>query len=130
MAKRRIPDPVDVHVGQRLRTLRALFGMSQAELAERLGITFQQLQKYETGANRVSVGRLWQAAKILYVPPSYFFLGLDDETDPADDILNTRAGLELVRDFEGCSAEVRGLASRLCAAITEDLRSGPGKKSK
>lgn len=125
-----MPEPVDIHVGQRLRALRVLFGMSQVALAKRLGITFQQLQKYETGANRMSVGRLWEAGKILDVPPAYFFLGLDDETDLASEILNTRAGLELVRDFEGCSEKVRRLASLLCAAVTEDLRSTPGGGAK
>ena len=94
--------PVDVHVGKQLRTQRALFGLSQSELAKQLGITFQQLQKYESGANRTSASRLWQASKILGVPVSYFFEGLDGKADPAADILSTRAGLELVRDFEEC----------------------------
>jgi len=76
-----VPDPVDVHVGGRIRTRRLLIGMNQEALAQALGLTFQQVQKYEGGANRVSASRLSQIAEILGVPIAYFFLGL--ETDPA-----------------------------------------------
>ena len=62
------PDSVDVHVGQRLRVRRSLLGMSQEKLAEAIGLTFQQIQKYERGVNRVSAGRLFQFSKILDVP--------------------------------------------------------------
>ena len=122
--------PVDVHVGKQTRTQRALFGLSQSELAKQLGITFQQLQKYESGANRISPGRLWKAGKILGVPVSYFFEGFDGKAEPAADILGTRAGLELVRDFEGCSEKVQELASLLCKATVDDLNSATGKKAK
>jgi transcriptional regulator with XRE-family HTH domain len=130
MPRPRKPDPVDVHVGKKLQVRRTLCGLSQSELAERLGITFQQLQKYETAANRISASRLWQASKVLEVPVSYFFTGLDGEVDPAAEILSTRAGLELVRDFEGCAEEVQGFVSRLCAATVEDIKSASGKKAK
>ncbi|MEE4348528.1 MAG: helix-turn-helix domain-containing protein [Paracoccaceae bacterium] len=67
---------VDVHVGKRIRHRRWLFGMTQQQLAEQVGIKFQQIQKYETGANRVSASRLWDIADSLGVPVSFFFEGL------------------------------------------------------
>jgi len=79
-----IPDPVDVHVGARIRARRLLIGMNQETLANRLGLTFQQVQKYEGGANRVSASRLSQIADILGVEVDYFFIGLDGETGTAD----------------------------------------------
>jgi len=71
------PHPVDRHVGRRLRQRRALVGMSQERLGELLGITFQQIQKYERGANRIGSSRLFEIAGILAVPVSYFFEGID-----------------------------------------------------
>ncbi len=71
-----IPNPVDVHVGKRIRVRRLLLGMNQETLANRLGLTFQQVQKYEGGANRVSASRLSAVADILGVPISYFFADL------------------------------------------------------
>jgi transcriptional regulator with XRE-family HTH domain len=82
-----IPDPVDVHVGARIRMRRLLLGMNQETLANALGLTFQQVQKYEGGANRVSASRLSAMAEILGVPISYFFSELapeDGVLDPAD----------------------------------------------
>ena len=70
---RRDPNFVDVHVGSRMRMRRQLVGMSQEKLGELLGITFQQVQKYEKGANRISASRLYYAAKILGVPVQFFF---------------------------------------------------------
>ncbi len=67
------PDPVDVHVGQRLRVRRSLLGLSQEKLAESIGLTFQQIQKYERGMNRISAGRLYQFSQILGVPVTYFY---------------------------------------------------------
>ncbi len=67
------PDIVDVHVGKRLRVRRSLLGLSQEKLAEAIGLTFQQVQKYERGVNRISAGRLYQLSKILEVPISYFY---------------------------------------------------------
>lgn len=72
-----VPDPVDVHVGGRIRVRRLLIGMNQETLANALGLTFQQVQKYEGGANRVSASRLAQIADVLGVPISHFFSGLD-----------------------------------------------------
>ncbi|MEO0761638.1 MAG: helix-turn-helix transcriptional regulator, partial [Pseudomonadota bacterium] len=68
--------PVDVHVGQRVRQRRWMMGMTQQQLAEKVGIKFQQIQKYETGANRISASRLWDVAAALDVQVSFFFEGL------------------------------------------------------
>jgi len=73
MASKGFPNPIDVHVGNRIRLRRTLLGISQTTLAEALGLTFQQVQKYESGANRVSSSRLYDVARILDVPLSYFF---------------------------------------------------------
>jgi transcriptional regulator with XRE-family HTH domain len=71
------PHPVDVHVGRRIRQRRSLLGMPQEKLADFSGVTFQQVQKYESGKNRVSASRLYEFAKLLEVPVGYFFEGLD-----------------------------------------------------
>jgi transcriptional regulator with XRE-family HTH domain len=82
-----VPNPIDVHVGGRIRMRRLLLGMNQETLANALGLTFQQVQKYEGGANRVSASRLSAMADILSVPISYFFGDLradDAEISPED----------------------------------------------
>ena len=68
-----IPNPVDVHVGARLRVCRTLLGMSQTDLGDALGLTFQQVQKYERGATRISASRLFDLSRVLDVPLEYFF---------------------------------------------------------
>lgn len=68
-----MPDPVDIHVGSRVRLRRTLLGMSQDTLAQAVGLTFQQIQKYEHGANRIGSSRLLQMAQVLEVPVGYFF---------------------------------------------------------
>lgn len=100
--------PVDVHVGKRVRHRRWLIGMTQQQLAERVGIKFQQIQKYETGANRISASRLWDIADALEVPVSFFFEGLQEATaeeasnaDAAvpNDLLGDKEALDLVRSY-------------------------------
>lgn len=76
--KRLLVHPVDIHIGFRLRLRRVLLGMSQTDLGDRVGLTFQQVQKYERGANRISASRLYEFAKILDVPVSFFFDGIGD----------------------------------------------------
>lgn len=71
----KLPNPIDRHVGSRVRMRRAMLSMSQEKLGEALGLTFQQIQKYEKGTNRISASRLKQISQILEVPPSYFFEG-------------------------------------------------------
>lgn len=72
------PNPIDIHVGSRVRLRRTLMGMSQEKLGAALGLTFQQVQKYERGANRVGASRLYDLSRVLEVPVSYFF----EEIDP------------------------------------------------
>src|SRR5713226_5149805 len=74
----RLPNPVDLHVGARIRLRRRMQGVSQEKLADALGLTFQQVQKYERGANRVSASKLYEIAAALHAPVSYFFDGLAD----------------------------------------------------
>ena len=110
-ASRDGPHPIDRHVGLRIRMRRKEMSFSQEKLAEALGLTFQQVQKYERGANRVSASKLYEIARFLNAPVSYFFEGLADPTsnDPGDqgdgpeqfvhDFLMTPEGLELAATF-------------------------------
>ena len=104
--------PVDAHIGQKIRTRRNLLRLSQTELADAAGITFQQIQKYEKGVNRVGASRLQQFSEALGVPPSYFFEGLSSvgkktlapqEGELSESaivsFLGTREGAALVRAF-------------------------------
>lgn len=106
----KVLDPVDVHVGKRIRSCRVSLGISQQRLGEDLGISFQQVQKYENGSNRVSASRLYQISEIFGVPMAYFFDGLDrsqiPKTAEADDVdlgdgrhetISKRETLELVK---------------------------------
>jgi len=86
MGKKKTPHPVDVHVGRGVRSRRVLRGMTQSVLAEQIGLTFQQLQKYESGANRVSASRLWEIAQILDVPVASFFDGLEPDDSMREDL--------------------------------------------
>lgn len=98
-----VKHPVDAHVGKRVRHRRWMVGMTQQQLADRVGIKFQQIQKYETGMNRVSASRLWEIAAALDVPIAYFFDGLDSASAlPAaaqGDYLADKEALELVRSY-------------------------------
>ena len=78
------PTNVDAYVGQRLRQRRTLLGLSQEKLGEAIGVTTQQIQKYETGSNRIGAGRLYQLSQALQVPVSYFFEGLGGELAAAE----------------------------------------------
>lgn len=94
-------DRIDAHVGKRVRRRRIYLGWSQEKLAEALGLTFQQVQKYERGTNRVGAGRLYQIGKALGVPVSFFFEGLPKTGDepPAPDPLAERETMNLVRAY-------------------------------
>ena len=76
-------NPIDVHVGQRLRTRRTLLGLSQMAVADAIGLTFQQLQKYENGSNRISASRLYDFSQVLDVDMGYFFDDMDKATEKA-----------------------------------------------
>jgi len=102
-----MPHKVDVHVGQRIRQRRWLTGMTQQRLAELVGIKFQQIQKYETGANRVSASRLWDIAFALNVDVSHFFEGLEAEKPQPEkaldnipaDLSGDKEGMDLIRSY-------------------------------
>ncbi|SDE50783.1 helix-turn-helix domain-containing protein [Limimaricola pyoseonensis] len=97
--------PVDVHVGKRIRHRRWMNGTTQQQLAEKVGIKFQQIQKYETGMNRVSASRLWDIAHALGVPVSFFFEGMEAAEptaktgDMPGDVMADREALELLRSY-------------------------------
>ena len=109
MARTKVPNPIDKHVGSRVRTRRMMLGMSQEKLGDALGLTFQQVQKYEKGANRMGSSRLQQAADILGVAVPFFFEGAVGTTykpdgsalSPAyiDDFVTTSDGLRLAKAF-------------------------------
>ena len=128
----RSPNPVDLHVGGRIRMRRRLLGVSQEKLAEALGLTFQQVQKYERGANRVSASKLYEIARTLQAPIAYFFEGLTDPSalEPSDavsseqivnDFLMTGEGLELAAVFPRVRrGPVRRRILDLIRALTDD----------
>lgn len=87
--RKKKPNPIDVHVGSRIRLRRTMMGMSQEKLGESLGITFQQIQKYEKGTNRVGASRLQNIASILNVPVAFFF-----EDAPSDETQGAAAGVQ------------------------------------
>jgi len=107
----KMPNPVDKHVGSRVRMRRMMLGMSQEKLGRALGLTFQQVQKYEKGTNRIGASRLQQISKILQVPVAFFFEGapspigsaaeLDTAPSPAylSDFLASTDGLALTKAF-------------------------------
>ncbi|MCF6196906.1 MAG: helix-turn-helix domain-containing protein [Emcibacter sp.] len=91
MEKRSHPDPVDIHVGARLRLRRTLLGLTQDQLGKALNLTFQQVQKYERGANRIGSSRLYKLSQILDVPVSFFFDEMpDDMSQPSAGIVNNK----------------------------------------
>ena len=104
------PNAIDRHVGSRVRLRRQLLNMSQEKLGEELGVTFQQVQKYERGANRIGAGRLWTLARVLDVPVSFFYEGVSetlnqpgfaegDQTPIIDDFIQSADGVQLAQAF-------------------------------
>lgn len=109
------PNPVDVHVGGRVRLRRTLLGLSQGELGERLGLTFQQVQKYERGLNRISASRIFDMARVLDVPVAFFFDDMPEDLasrapgcaedyearsgDTETELMAKRETLELIRAY-------------------------------
>jgi transcriptional regulator with XRE-family HTH domain len=134
MASKGLPNPIDVHVGARIRSRRTILGISQTALGEQIGLTFQQVQKYEKGSNRVSSSRLFDLARVLDVPLSYFFDEMDRgvskqspgqllgaHPDPAfsvEDPMHRRETLELVRAYYGIAdAAARARLRELVKAL-------------
>lgn len=140
MASKGLPNPIDVHVGQRLRVRRTLLGMSQETLADAIGLTFQQVQKYEKGANRVSSSRLLDISNVLDVSVSYFFeemsAGVADQTpsmlwhadalpdiDHEKDPMAKRETLEFVRAYYRIpDAAVRKRLGELVKSVAKGAR--------
>ena len=108
MIRKKSPNSIDKHVGSRVRMRRMMLNMSQSGLGDALGITFQQVQKYEKGTNRISASRLQQVCHILQVPIPFFFEGAPGgdtlpgrlpSPDPLTDLMTTRDGLALAKAF-------------------------------
>ncbi|MBZ5762967.1 MULTISPECIES: helix-turn-helix domain-containing protein [Rhizobium] len=126
------PDPVDIEVGRRIKLQRRIKGMSQTVLADGLFVTFQQVQKYEKGSNRVSASRMSNIARILEVPVSYFFEGNEQQPDHDDgdaisplrdltQFVATIEGSNLNRAFSSIrSSEIRKRIIGLVAALAKD----------
>ncbi|MDE1569582.1 helix-turn-helix domain-containing protein [Aquabacter sp. P-9] len=136
MAKK-APNPIDKHVGSRVRMRRMMVGMSQEKLGESLGITFQQIQKYEKGTNRIGASRLQQISVVLGVPVAFFFEGVPTVGPEAEgfsetasptyvsDFLATSDGLALTRSFMRISdAKVRRRIVDLVASIAGEEAEG------
>jgi transcriptional regulator with XRE-family HTH domain len=133
------PNPVDKYVGSRVRMRRIMLGMSQEKLGEALGLTFQQVQKYEKGTNRVGASRIQQISEILQVPVSFLFEGgpsaaagpdgFNEATSPAyvSDFLATSEGLALTRAFTRITdAKLRRSIVEMVEQIA--AREGPDKR--
>ena len=123
----RLAKRVDSHVGSQIRKRRTLLGFTQEQLAAALDISYQQVQKYETGANRVSAGRLYQIAKELSVDVGYFFEGLDDEsgTDSLPHGGRNRPTIELAKNFSEIeNPAIRAAVSNLVRSLTGSEEEG------
>ena len=142
------PNPVDVHVGNRVRLRRTLLGLSQEKLGEAIGLTFQQIQKYERGANRIGASRLWDLSRVLDVPISFFFEDIpedaikqsprmiaptgmkEDEASAYEaDPLSKGETLELVRNYfkihdPGVRKRVFDLTKTLATSAQDDEEAG------
>jgi len=117
--------PIDVHVGQRVRLRRTLLGWSQEKLAQALGLTFQQVQKYERGANRIGASRLFDLSRVLDVPVSFFFDDMPLEAMPATTAGATEGLAETPADYEAdpmARRETRGLVTAYWEIAEPDLR--------
>jgi transcriptional regulator with XRE-family HTH domain len=95
-------DDIDLHIGKRLRRRRRLLGLTQQQLAGAVGVRFQQIQKYECGANKISAARLWRLAGALEVPVAYFYEGLEGAAAPVREA-------ELARSLEGTACQKEAL---------------------
>jgi len=111
------PRPVDVHVGGRVKARRTLIGMSQEDLGKHVGLTFQQIQKYEKGMNRIGAGRLWRFSLILGQPISWFFEGIGERKRKVGDLLAKRETLKFVRYFSACDPDVQKHLAALVKAV-------------
>lgn len=126
--ERRRPNPVDLHVGARIRLRRKMIGVTQEQLSDALGLTFQQVQKYENGANRVSASKLWDIARKLEVSIAYFFEGLEEGecsaaaakvgADPLINMVSAHGGLELAQGYLAAPPQGRTAMLAVARAFT------------
>lgn len=129
---KKVPNPVDVHVGGRLKMRRVLMGISQEKLGESLEVTFQQIQKYEKGANRISASRLYDISRILSVPVQFFFDGIKhgdtakrpesqvgSEASRLIDFLSSTDGAQFIRTFSEIENDVRQNIIDLVKSISD-----------
>ena len=116
-----VSNPVDIHVGQRLRLRRTLLGMSQEKLGDAVGLTFQQIQKYESGANRIAVSRLYEFAKILGVSVGWFVAGYDNEEEENNNelIYDNREMLAFIRLYNTITPEIRKKVFQLLQSVAK-----------
>ncbi|MGB3456270.1 MAG: helix-turn-helix domain-containing protein [Litorimonas sp.] len=115
----RSANPVDVHVGARIRLRRQVMKMSQEKLGDQLGVTFQQVQKYERGTNRVGASRLWRLSQVLDVPVGFFFEGMTNEIEAGEFSDNDQ--MPIVYDFINSSDGV-ALAKAVSQIGNKDVR--------
>ena len=129
------PSPVDRHVGSRVRLRRTLIGMSQERLGEILGVTFQQVQKYEKGVNRIGAGRLQSIGAALNVPITFFYEGMPGEAggeaserveSSLDAVMGSPDGGRLIRAFSSIGDEV---LRRKVVELVEAMAESPGAKA-
>ena len=120
---KKMKHPVDVHVGQRVRQRRWLVGLTQQQLGDKVGIKFQQIQKYETGTNRISASRMWDIAAAMGVPVSFFFVGLNGQAPETGeirgDILVDKKAYELVRAYYAIPERQRRRLFDLARVLSE-----------
>ena len=114
---------VDIRVGQRVRQRRWMVGMTQQQLGDNVGIKFQQIQKYETGTNRISASRMWDIAAAMEVPVSFFFEGIDDQAPDTGkalgDVLADKEAFELVRAYYAIPENQRRRLFDLARVLSE-----------
>lgn len=128
---------IDHHVGKRLRRRRRLLGLTQSQLADAVGIRFQQVQKYECGANRVSASRLFELAEALDVPVQYFYEGIEgrgtaaisDEESLEPDILSKKETVDLVRAYYRLNERPRRRLLELARSLDPVERGTPGTET-
>jgi len=118
------PDPIDAQVGARLRARRVLLGLSQSALAAKIGVSFQQVQKYERGANRVSASQLWRAADALQVELTYFFQGLGDGAQGDAHAVTIRQG-RVLRAIQAMPEGTQRAFGDLAVVVAEECASDP-----
>ncbi len=111
------PRPVDAHVGGRVRARRTLIGMSQEELGNHVGLTQQQILKYENGMTRIAASRLWVISLVLGRPISWFFEGIGERKRKTDDLMAKRETLKFIRYISACDPDVQKHLAAMINAV-------------